>query len=134
MRIHFVFLLLAVAVLAQPVRAQSGHGTLRGIVLQEHPEHPNVPSTWGLLYEGLTDSTYVSGSPYVKLTPIEAHLDPDPVQIRATGTYGRYDFGVIPMGLYLLRVEAPGFHPWVAEILVPSDSRNEIHVLLHAIK
>jgi hypothetical protein len=131
MRTRAVLVLLALAVLALgalPAAAQSGRGIVSGLVLPEDSSSAGGAGQWER--EGPSDDTYAIG-PVLTLEPVFTLGDAAPMERRARGIYGRYTFGVIPMGLYRLRAEAPGYAPWEAEVYVPSDSEARIFILLH---
>lgn len=119
------FASLLLILLGVPVAAQSGSGGLSGLVLRAHSEHPGYPQNW----DGDTGTDKSSG-PTVRLTPIATHMEVEAQSQLAVGRSGRFEFGPVPMGLYLLRAEAPGHKVWEAEIYVPSDTLGKVYILL----
>ncbi len=114
--------------------AQSGLGTLRGIVLPIRAGNVGGFGDWNRSLDGVAPDGPQSIRDTVRvatltLTPI-ATLRDRTHATGARGMYGRYAFGRLSMGRYRLRVEAPGCTPVEADVVILSDSESVQHVAL----
>lgn len=123
---RFLLALVLAVLTVATAQAQSGVGNVRGWVLPERAD--GWPGGGWLVSE---DSTRQPSHPAATLMPLAIlrHDEfPDPFTVEASD--GSYDFEGVPMGLYRLRIAAPGFEVWEAEIYVLSDSETVINVVL----
>lgn len=125
---------LALLALAVSARAQTGSGSLRGVVLPIRLVNIGGFGDWERPLDSLARRLPEKARDTVRvatltLTPIHT-LRPQTQTIAAQGRYGRYDAGRLSMGRYRLRVEAAGCQPYTTEVVILSDSESVQHVAL----
>lgn len=115
----------ALILFAPAAAAQSGTGGISGFVLAFDTDN-NITFT-GEWDHGIhaDDTEHVAG-PTVTLIPV-ATLQPVEAQQQVAEDY---TFMYMPMGLYLLRAEAPGYQTWEAEIYISSDTMSKVFIPL----
>jgi hypothetical protein len=108
-RMLIALLILTCSALAA---AQSGRGTMNGIVLID------------------TETQGIAGA-VVELTGDPANPRLKGIKlVTATDNLGRYSFKAIPYGVYTFRVSLPGYRDYLIPLYIPSDAQTQIHVRL----
>ncbi len=91
--------------------AQSGRGVMKGYVA----------------FEGVA---YVEKQPRARVELRETTAGSRNVYTTETGEHGSYNFESVAMGEYTLRISAPGFTTYEANLYIPSDFVCSLAVML----
>jgi carboxypeptidase family protein len=94
--------------------AQSGRGSMHG-------------------YVGFEDLSYLEVAEKKVHASIELRGNTEfnhEVYTAKTDEHGSYDIKSVPMGQYLLKISAPGYHSYQTELYIPSDFNCSLAVML----
>ncbi|MEP6574219.1 MAG: carboxypeptidase-like regulatory domain-containing protein [Gemmatimonadota bacterium] len=115
LRIRSALLLALAPTFTHSVQAQSGRASLNGWVAFE-------------------DVAYVDTQPRATVQLRHAPPDTGVVYTTTTDAHGFYHFNVVALGSFVLRISAPKFQDYSAEVYLPSDFAGNWAVQLKARK